>query len=184
LINTQVSERSKDFEENIIKHIKSLFFMAYKLTDDKCKAEDLTQDTIFRALKYFDKFEPGTNPRAWLSRIMMNIFINNYHRRKREIRWDYENNPQSDYLEVKTIGERQQLFPRNGSIVDSINDKLKSALNKLPKKYRKAIVLFDLSGHTYKETADILGCAIGTVKSRLFRGRQKLRGLLRDYSER
>lgn len=184
MLSTKLGRKHREFEDAVLPHAKSLFTTAYNLTRDKARAEDLIQETYLRAFNSFSSFRIGTNSRAWLARIMINTFINNYHRSKREIGWEtLENSPAIPSDENSDPYDNEK-FEKDRALKEFIDDEIHSALDKLPPKYRRAVIMFDLQGHTYQEISETMNCAIGTVKSRLFRGRSILKKLLSRYARR
>jgi RNA polymerase sigma-70 factor (ECF subfamily) len=161
-----------------LKHLDALYNLARWLTHDPVEAEDLVQETYLRALRGAHLFQPGTNLRAWLFQILRNTFFTLYKRKGRE---PEVLDPQVlDGLSVAggTTDVRGLLAgPRDGTTgLD-----LTAALNRLPEEYRSVLLLADLEDFSMGEIARIMGCPVGTVKSRLFRARAVLKGLLRDY---
>src|SRR5207253_11120731 len=146
-------------------------------------AEDLVQETFFKAYKYYDKFEEGTNLKAWLFKILKNTFINNYRKKKLE--------PRSvDFAEIEDSFERivrrdnsdHPADPEAEYFTGVLDDDVRKALESLPYDYRMVVILADLEDFSYKEIADILDCPVGTVMSRLYRGRRLLQKSLREYA--
>jgi RNA polymerase sigma-70 factor (ECF subfamily) len=172
--NPQLSQR---FEDAVMAHRRKLSHLAFTLTRDKFRADDLMQDTFLKAYVAFDRFKPGTSCWAWLSRIMVNTFINGYHRAKREVSLeglsDWENIIDSRGGEVGGL-----TAPRKELLTKLLRSEVRKAISRLPEKYRQAVIMYDLQGYSYRDMALIMSCSLGTVKSRLFRGRQLLR---RDF---
>jgi len=173
-----------EFERAALVHTDSLFGTAMRMTRDARDAEDLVQDTMLAAYRFFDRFEPGTNCKAWLYKILTNTFINKYRKRVRE-------------REVKDVLDQQELpslmsedvaissrDPEASMLSGLLSDDVKQALDAIPLDYRLAVVLSDLEDFSYKEIADIVDCPVGTVMSRLHRGRRLLQKTLRPYAER
>jgi len=172
-----------DFNSQVMPFVDSLYNTAYRMTRSAEDAEDLVQETYFKAYKYYDKFEEGTNLKAWLFKILKNTFINNYRKRKLE--------PRSvDFAEIEDSFER--IVRRDASELPSdpetdffssvLDDDVKKALESLPYDYRMVVVLADLEDFSYKEIAEILDCPVGTVMSRLYRGRKLLEKALLKYA--
>lgn len=180
---SELGRKHRDFELAILIHSKSLYHTAIGLTRDHARAQDLTQETFLKAYKSFESFKNGTNSFAWLSRIMVNTFINNYHRSKREVDWDFNDSIGPTIHQVQETEKRAFNLTEDDLLRDWVDDEIRTALDKLPEKYRKAVIMFDLQGHTYQEISETLNCAVGTVKSRLFRGRNMLKKLLKKYAE-
>ena len=167
-----------------MQHIDSLFATGLRMTRDPRDAEDLVQDTMLTAYRFFHRFEPGTNCKAWLFKILTNTFINKYRKkvREREVRdvIDQEEMPSLMSEDVAAASKD----PEGTMIGALLPDEVKRALEAVPHDYRLAVVLSDLEEFSYKEIADIMDCPVGTVMSRLHRGRRLLQKTLRDYAVR
>lgn len=159
-------------------HLDGLYNLARWLVRDPAEAEDLVQETYLRALRGFHQFQAGTNLRAWLFQILRNTFFTQYRRRSRE--------PEAvapdvlDAVATRRGAERSRESP-SGAANGTLRADLRTALEQLPEEYRAAVLLADVEDFTMSEVAGILGCPVGTVKSRLFRARAILQELLRDY---
>ena len=177
------SQREKEFEEEAIIHIDALFNNALHMTQNVAEAEDLVQETYLKAHRYFDNFKRGTNCKAWLFTIMRNTYINNYRKKKKspeEIDYDTIS---PFYESIKDDGFLSSQTPEDNFFVDIMDDVVKKALDDLPDEFRLAVMMADLEGFSYKEIADILNCPLGTVRSRLSRGRKQLQEALHDYAK-
>lgn len=175
--------QSRDsFEQAALVHLDALYATGLRMTRDPRDAEDLVQDTMLSAYRFFNKFEPGTNCKAWLFKILTNTFINKYRKRvrEREVRdvIDHEDTPS---LMSEDVAEASR-DPEGTMIGSLLSDDVKKALEAVPYDYRMAVVLCDLEEFSYKEIADIMDCPVGTVMSRLHRGRRLLQKSLRDYA--
>lgn len=174
---------SEDFGEQALEHMDALYGTALRLTGGPAPAEDLVQDAYVRALRFRHKFDPGTNLRAWLFRIMFNLFINGIRRNKRgrEIREGHE---QADMLQ-RMLPE-EHLAPTNRPeeffFEKLFSDDVVRALDALSPDFKMVVLLADVNGFSYKQISDILGIPVGTVMSRLHRGRRALRGSLHEYA--
>ena len=161
-------------EREFLPHMDSLFRYALSMTRDRYKAEELTQDTLAKAVEHADKYKPGTNARAWLFRIMTNHYINQRRARRPEVQF-------LEGVEPYWDGDTQELLVRNHqdperSLVTRLaGSQIREALERLPEDFRMVVVLADLEGFSYREIADQVGCPIGTVMSRLHRGRRLMR---------
>ncbi len=174
-------EMYNDFESIIIAQSSALKSFALKMTNDEEDAEDLVQDTLLKAFRFFDKFEKGTNAKAWLFQIMKNTFINNYRKNSREPnKVDYED-VQNFYENIKADQVKSQHF-EGDAFSNILDDELTKALSKLPDDFRTIVVLSDIEGYTYEEIANFINCPIGTVRSRLHRARKMLYTLLYEYA--
>jgi RNA polymerase sigma-70 factor, ECF subfamily len=166
------------FEREALPYRGTLLQSAIRLTRHPQDAEDLVQETMARACAGFPAFKPGTNIRAWLFRIMTNTFINSYRKRQREPLIVYETADEAlsampgAHLAIRTDSAEEQALSRLP------DDELVSALRAVPADFRQAIYLIDVAGYSYRETATIMGTPIGTVMSRLHRGRASLRARL------
>src|SRR5215475_5608751 len=174
---------SWDFDSLVMPYLDSLYNTAYRMTRSAEDAEDLVQETYFKAYKYYDKFEEGTNLKAWLFKILKNTFINNYRRKKLE--------PRSvDFAEIEDSFERivRRDTAETGGDPETeffsgvLDDDVRKALESLPYDYRMVVILADLEDFSYKEIAEILDCPVGTVMSRLYRGRKLLEKALLKYA--
>ncbi len=181
MLNRKSSARGV-FESTLLVHLDALYGTALRLTRDIREAEDLVQDTMLAAFRHFDRFLPGSNARAWLYKILHNTFIDKYRRSKRErvarelmIDDDLPNLMSEDASRTATSPDELLTQPL-------LSDDVKRALEALPYEYRMAVVLCDLEEFAYKEIADILDCPVGTVMSRLHRGRRLLQKALHHYA--
>ena len=176
------TELKQQFEKTTLQYIDELYGTALRLTRNDRDAEDLVQDTFLKAYKYFHQFEPGTNCRAWLFKILTNTFINGYRRRikEREIVERQENGSLQNSLVCKESVDRFS-NPERRFVNAALSDDVQRALDAVPTDFRMAVILSDLQDFSYKEIADIMGTPIGTVMSRLFRGRRLLRQALYSF---
>lgn len=163
------------FDNEVARHLRSMRDAARKLTGSVDEADDLVQDAVMRAWTFWDRFEPGSNARAWLHRILVNTFINAYRKRRRE-RDLYRAASEETRREQLTIAQLRE--DRH----DGLSDEVGAALRSLPNEFRTVVELVDLQDLSYREVASELGCPIGTVMSRLHRGRKQLHGLLSGYA--
>jgi RNA polymerase sigma-70 factor (ECF subfamily) len=177
------TEHGRDLGHQALEHLDSLYGTAMRLTGNRSRAEDLVQDTFVRALRFSDKFDPGTNLRAWLYRIMFNLFINHCRRerRGREIR---EGPEQADMLErmVPAAHLAPCAKPEEYYFEKLFSDEVVEALDTLPQDFKLVVLLADINGFSYKQISDILGIPVGTVMSRLHRGRRALQDKLYRYA--
>lgn len=172
------SGKRKEFEDEALLHLDTLYNVALRLTGNAQDAEDLVQDTVTKAYRAWDTYEAGTNCRAWLVTIMRNTFINQFRRRSRQP-------SQVQYEAVQDISVFEQVQDRDpeGSFFHHIvDDEVKRAIQELPEEFRMPVVLSDVEGLSYAEIGEILGLPVGTVKSRLFRGRRRLQQRLYEYA--
>ncbi len=187
------NEALETFEQTALVYLDELYATGLKYTKNEKDAEDLVQETFLKAFSNFHRFEQGTNCRAWLFTILTNTFINRFRRKKKEreilnaddlrpIRQNFHNVEKADFYKD----------PEKGALFKTFSTDLKRALEQLPEEFRMVVILADLNDFSYKEIAHILDCPVGTVMSRLFRGRKMMRkhlvhiayerGIIRDKS--
>ncbi|NOY58817.1 MAG: sigma-70 family RNA polymerase sigma factor [Calditrichaeota bacterium] len=175
--------RKEKFEEIALQYMDNLYTSALHFTRNVEEAEDLVQDTYLRAYRFFDKFEEGTNFKAWISRIMTNTFINGYRKKART--------PQQVDLEkveffIKDDVTFNEPITENAYYENNydklFDDDVNRALDRLTESFRQILVLADVEGLSYKEIADKAGIPLGTVMSRLFRARRMLQKSLKKYA--
>ena len=175
---TDGSPKRQEFESEALVHLDTLYNVALRLCGNASDAEDLVQDTVTKAYRAWDKYEPGTNCRAWLVTIMRNTFINQFRRESRR-----PSAVQFDTVEDTSVFESVQDLDPEGSFFHSVvDDEVKRAIQDLPEEFRIPVVLSDVEGMSYAEIANILDLPVGTVKSRLFRGRRRLQQRLYEYA--
>ena len=183
--NKMNSEERKAFHEEAVPHIDALYGTALRLTKSESDAEDLIQETMLKAFRYFDKYENGTNCKAWLFKIMHNTFINRY--RKKQKRKEYLIDDDYRPLQERAEAPEHTPFHENFESEEHLyfkmfGDEVKQALQEVPVDFRMVVLLADLQDFAYKEIAEIMDCPIGTVMSRLYRGRRMLQAQLADYA--
>lgn len=173
------AEKREEFEEEALVHLDALYGLGLRLTGgDEAQSEDLVQETVLKAWRSWDTYESGTNCRAWLMTILRNTFINEFRRRKsRPSEVDYD-----DIAERSTFFRLKDQDPEGKFFDRLIDDEVVEAVEGLPEEFRTTLVLSDLEGLSYEEIAGQLGIPVGTVKSRLFRGRRRLQEKLYDYA--
>jgi len=170
------------FELEFLPHIEALNTFAFHLTYNEENAADLVQETYLKAFKFIDKYEEGTNAKAWLFKILKNAYINDYRKKnKRPIQVDYEevsgyhdgdDAPLASYFDL-----REELFDH------MMGDEVTAAMNSLPEDFRTVILLCDIEDFSYEEISKIIDVPIGTVRSRLFRARNMLKEKLNTYAK-
>jgi RNA polymerase sigma-70 factor (ECF subfamily) len=173
-----------EFERVALPQRSYLYKVASYLTKKRARAEDLVQETYLRAFRFFDKFEPGTNCKAWLLSILRRLFINRYRQR--------QNQPElvdckylDDMFEI-TVEQAEMMEsgdPENLLLSNLMHEEVEDALNELPPEYRKAVNLVDIDELSYQEAAEVMKCPIGTLRSRVSRGRRMLETTLHDYAQ-
>ncbi|KAB2892514.1 MAG: sigma-70 family RNA polymerase sigma factor [Kofleriaceae bacterium] len=174
----------KEFEATALPHLDALYGTAYRLARNPRDAEDLVQEALLRAYRFWETFEKDSNCKAWLLRILTNTFINEYQRKRR----------QREVLDAATAeqsatdgvlvheGAQAQKSPEGMMLERSVSDDVQRALDALPADFRTAVVLCDVEGLAYKEIAEVMDCPVGTVMSRLFRGRRLLQQSLAQFA--
>ncbi|MDY7092037.1 MAG: sigma-70 family RNA polymerase sigma factor [Acidobacteriota bacterium] len=175
--------RAWNFEDATMPYLDALYNTAYRMTRNSEDAEDLIQETYLKAYKYYDKFQEGTNLKAWLFKIMKNTFINAYRKRQQVP-------PETDFGEIEGSFEslvseeviRSIKDPEEELVAGVLDEDIQSALEELPEDFRMVVLLADLEGFSYKEIAGILDVPVGTVMSRLYRGRRLLEAAMLEYA--
>jgi RNA polymerase sigma-70 factor, ECF subfamily len=183
LSRTKIHARRKEFEAEALRHMDTLYATGLRLTRSPAQAEDLVQDTLVKAWRFFDHFEAGTNCKAWLLKIQMNTFINRYRRSTKEQHLIEEVAGQvaaEPVMSRETL--RDLLDPHGAALRPLVQAEIQRAVDALPDDYRAIILFADVEELTYKEIADILGCPIGTVMSRLHRARKMLQKHLAEQA--
>jgi RNA polymerase sigma-70 factor, ECF subfamily len=179
-----VRHKRSEFERQALVHADALYGAAYRLTRNPRDAEDLVQDALLRAYKFWDSFQQDSNCKAWLLRIVTNTFINEYQRRKRSREVldaaSAEQDATDGVLVHASAGDKQS--PDQAMLAASVSDDVQRALEQLPDDFRTAVILCDMQGLSYKEIAEIMETPVGTVMSRLFRGRKLLAAALKEFA--
>ena len=176
--------KQAEFEAVVLEHFHTLYSTALRLTRNPSEAQDLVQETLLKAYRFFDRFEPGTNVKAWLFTILRNTYINTYRKTVRQQEQvDFEriepfyadtaNDPEWEWTDQEALEAMLRYL---------VQDDVKRALEALPEVYRIVVLLADLAELPYKDIAAIIGCPEGTVMSRLFRGRRLLRKSLQEFA--
>jgi len=182
LTEKELQNRYSRFEKEAVPHMDAVRNFALRLTGDEDDADDLVQETFMKAFRFFDKFESGTNCKAWLFRILKNSFINDYRKQTKEPdKVDYED-VQNFYENIKAdqVDSRHYELDAFSNLLD---DDVSKAIAGLPEDFRTVIILNDIEGFTYEEIADFVDIPVGTVRSRLHRARKMLYVRLFDYAK-
>jgi RNA polymerase sigma-70 factor (ECF subfamily) len=183
MIEARDAQRGWNFEATAMPYVDSLYSTAYRMTRNAEDAEDLVQETYFKAYKYYDKFEEGTNFKAWLFKILKNSFINSYRKRQLLPR-------ESDLIALEESLDRRldgdlrerEKSPEDELLETVLDEDVQRALDALPADFRLAVLLADLEDFSYREIADVLEIPVGTVMSRLYRGRRALEAAMLTYA--
>ena len=174
---------SQEFEAMVSPHLPTLSALALQLTRETSQAQDLVQDTMLKAYRFLHRFEPGTNFRAWLATMMRHLYFS--HRRKQAREVLTENVEYFAPVTVPTEPAQPQIEHLSALMTylpHLVSDEVLRALRDVPETYRSAVLMADVLDYSYKEMADAMECPIGTVMSRLYRGRQKLQEQLQPYA--
>lgn len=177
LADIKIESKNNAFETLAIPHIDSLYRFAFHITGNEFDAEDLVQNTYLRAYKFFDKFRDGTNCKAWLLKILRNTFINSFHRNK-GCDQTFELLDNAKFIEALPF----KTTPEDEIFADLLEDEIVIAIDALPVNFKTVILLADIEQLSYREISEIINRPIGTVMSRLHRGRKMLRKKLQNYA--
>lgn len=171
----------ESFAHEAIVHLDHLYRVAYHLVRKGDEAQDLVQETYVKALASHAQFTPGTNMKAWLTRILHNLFFDHYHQKKRWVFVEDQSGRGGEDLDNWAQPGRENPGPESEVLNRELSLKIAEALRKIPEEFRVPIILVDMGDFAYAEAAEILSCPVGTVRSRLSRGRRLLRRYLRGY---
>jgi len=185
---SEIEKHQHAFEKDATPHLNNLYYMALHLTKNTTEAEDLVQDTLLRAYRFYDKYEQGTNFKAWLFTILRNLFINKFRKKKREpgkvnledidfLLADEDNHAKT----VRLITSRDDFSVSH--YINDLDDEVFKVLKELPEDFVMPVILADVEDLPYKDIAEILDIPLGTVRSRIFRARAFIREKLKRYAE-
>ncbi|MBF0586804.1 sigma-70 family RNA polymerase sigma factor [Prosthecochloris sp. N3] len=181
-LSAQELKKQEEFQEEAIEHINALYNYALHLTMNPDDANDLVQETYLKAYRFFDSFEKGTNCKAWLFKILKNNYINKFRKNAREPgKVDYD--LIKDFYHSIKAAQSDTEDLNAGYFKSLMHDEVYQALQSLPEEFREVIQLCDIEGFTYEEIANMVESPIGTVRSRLYRGRKLLREKLNDFAK-
>lgn len=180
---TKAAKKRKAFEKEVLPHLDPLYGMALRLTSNERDAEDLIQDTVVKAFRFFDRYEPGTNIKAWLFKVLVNVFYNTCRKQRNIQRLHTEAGELDGHLDLFVASATTSARDGETQLLDRLAAKeIRAAMEELPEEFRLAVILCDVYDFSYKEIAEILGRPVGTVMSRLHRGRRLLQKRLYDYA--
>jgi RNA polymerase sigma-70 factor (ECF subfamily) len=176
-------ERQKEFEDVALEHTDALLRTALRMTKNQSDSEDLVQETMLKAYRFFDRFERGSNIKAWLFKIMTNIFINNYRQKSRQPTGVSYDDVDDNYLYHQIEDSRgRETDPEQALFAKMVDSDVRKAIEELPEDFRMVVILAFLEGFSYEEIAEIADIQLGTVKSRLHRARKLLQKQLWQYA--
>ena len=178
--STEAAANNRDrFEQEALQHLDALYRTALRMTRNPSDAEDLVQDALVRAYRFYDRFEPGTNFRAWLFKILTNTYINSYRRKQGRPQESSLEDTEEFFLYNQLSSDGDRVTDVEDTVLDQLGaDAIQRAIDQLPPQFRTTVQLADVEGLSYAEVAEATGVAKGTVMSRLFRGRRLLQRAL------
>jgi RNA polymerase sigma-70 factor (ECF subfamily) len=177
----ELEAKRREFEVEAMPHMQALYNFAVRLCRDPEDAADLVQETYLKAFRFFDKFERGTNCKAWLFRILKNSYINRYRKSSKEpdvVGYDVV----EDFYETIRDPNVAASAPEEEVFASAMDDVVARAIEELPEEFRTVVILCDIEEFTYEEIAEFVDCPIGTVRSRLHRARKMLASRLYEYA--
>jgi len=177
--SSEISTAERDtFARDVMVYLDHLYRVAWHLARDEQEAQDLTQEAFSRALASYDQFRPGTNMKAWVTKILQNLFFDRYQQRKR---WVSTDDPAMEATNLLTEPAAQITGLESHILSAELSAKITDVLRKIPPEFRVPIVLVDMGDFSYAEAAEMLSCPVGTIRSRLSRGRKLIRSYLSNY---
>jgi RNA polymerase sigma-70 factor (ECF subfamily) len=178
---TGKSQKREGFAREAMTHIDHLYRVALHLAKEQSQAQDLVQETYVRALGAQEQFTPGTNLKAWLTRILYNFFFDHYQQTRKWVSVEQPNTVEEEGPDFWERIASASPGPESSFLEKEMRTKISEALAKIPETFRTPILLVDMGDFSYAEAAEILSCPVGTVRSRLSRGRKLMHKLLRGY---
>ncbi len=183
MTTTEAANSRNQFEQEALQHLDALYRTALRMTRNPSDAEDLVQDALVRAYRFYDRFEPGTNFRAWLFKILTNTYINSYRRKQGRPQESSLEDTEDFFLYNQLSSDGDRVTDVENTVLDRLGaDAIQRAIDQLPPQFRTTVQLADVEGLSYAEIAEATGVAKGTVMSRLFRGRRLLQRALWDQA--
>lgn len=183
MTTTEAAAQRDRFEQEALQHLDALYRTALRMTRNPSDAEDLVQDALVRAYRFYDRFEPGTNFRAWLFKILTNTYINTYRRKQGRPQESSLEDTEDFFLYNQLSSDGDRVTDVEDTVLDRLGaDAIQRAIDELPPQFRTTVQLADVEGLSYAEVAEATGVAKGTVMSRLFRGRRLLQRALWDQA--
>lgn len=176
------ADRERAFHDEVLPHLDAVYRFALRLSGEKDVAEDLVQETFLRAWRAFEQYEQGTRARSWLFTICRNLYLRQRERGQRHAEIVEKEAPRTDAVINPLWSETKDSDPEGRFFASIVDDAVLRAIDALPEEYRTAVVLSDLEGMNYQEIGEVLDVPVGTVKSRLSRGRRRLQKVLYDYA--
>lgn len=170
------------FERQALPQLDAMYGMALRLTQDERDAEDLVQDAMVKAYRFFDRFEQGSNIKAWLFKVLVNTFYNSVRKRKNIQRLHTEAETASHYERFVSEASSSAMNAEGALLDRLVGERLQKAIDELPEEFRVAVTLCDVHDLSYREIAEVMDCPVGTVMSRLYRARRQLQRRLYDYA--
>ncbi len=175
------TEERGRFSHEALEYLDHLYRVALHLSRNTHEAQDLVQETYLRALDSFEQFAPGTNLKAWLTRILYNYFLDHYNKKKKWVTVETQGLAEEEGLDFWETLPGPEPGPENYIYIKELSIKINEALTKIPEEFRAPIVLVDMGELSYAEAAKVLSCPLGTIRSRLSRGRKYLHKYLKCY---
>lgn len=179
--NKAETEERQRFAREAVTYLDHLYRIAFHLAKESHEAQDLVQETYLRALDSHGRFAPGTNMKAWLAKILYNFFVDRYHEKKRWVHAENESSKEDPLGDRWETAAAENPGPEKYLLAKELNSQIAEALKKIPEEFRSPLVLVDMGEFSYVEAAEILSCPVGTIRSRLSRGRKALHRQLVQY---